>query len=660
MKKRLIHSFFIGIGIAAVLSIIYLSGFFANWQDTASDQLFPARQADPAIAIISIDDKSIQAIGRWPWDRSEHARLLDKLGNLPAVIGYDVSFPEASTAESDLKLAKAIQLTNRVVLPAETNSIQPLADKILLKDLLVPIPELRQHSQIGLVNMLPDQDNVTRRTPIVLETPDRSELRNFSEEILSLYYKSREDPSGEDKLKNIPVTRGFMRINYVGRPFTFKHYSFADVLDGTIPASEFTDKIVLVGATAPDLHDNQLTPVSQGLPMSGVEIHANVIQTILTQHYLQPESTAVTLLTIFLMCSVVSVAFIIFSLIPGLVVLLVALFGYATYAIISFDKGTIHNLIFPIFGILIAYVTASLYKYYVENRQKRFIRKAFSYYVSESVMRDILDNPNKLSLGGERKEVTVMFTDVAGFTSISEQLPPEQLANMLNNYLTRMTKIVFDHKGVLDKFIGDAVMAFWGAPISNPKHALNACETAIQMMDEIERIRVEWKELKIGTFDVRIGINTGEMVVGNMGSDLRFDYTLLGDHVNLGSRLEGINKEYGTRAIISQFTYDQVKDHVVVRKLDRVAVKGKAKSITIYELRGMGKATGFEKQFLNVFEEAYELYHKGDFAAALVAFKALNEKYPEDNPTVVYIKRCEEFVADPPENWDGIFYAQKK
>jgi len=296
----------------------------------------------------------------------------------------------------------------------------------------------------------------------------------------------------------------------------------------------------------------------------------------------------------------------------------------------------------------------------VENKQKRFIRKALSYYLSESVMREVLSNPKKLSLGGERKEITVLFSDIAGFTTISEKLAPETLAQLLNQYLTRMTNIVFTQVGVLDKYIGDAVMAFWGAPLTQKEHALMACTAAIRMQEEIAIIQADWKKIDIEKFDVRIGINTGDMVVGNMGSDLRFDYTLLGDNVNLGSRLEGINKEYGTHIIISQSTYDQVKDKVIARRLDTVAVKGKAKGVTIYELRGLGVPGEEEKGFLDTFEKARALYHEGKFKHALSAFEDMHKHFSHDEPTNVYIKRCKELADHPPRDWDGVYHAKNK
>ncbi|MBI2103865.1 adenylate/guanylate cyclase domain-containing protein [Candidatus Woesebacteria bacterium] len=424
--------------------------------------------------------------------------------------------------------------------------------------------------------------------------------------------------------------------------------------------ANFTDKIVLIGATAPDLHDEQITPVSNGVAMSGVEIHANVIQTILEGRYLFEETTEATIIAMAIVIIALTAILIYLPILPAIIVTAVTAVVYILYAIFSFDNGIIRNIIVPPLAILVTGAINIVYKYFSESRQKKFIKKAFSYYLSSEVLSEVLSSPEKLKLGGTRTEISVLFSDIAGFTSISEKINPEDLVHILNSYLTRMTKIVFENRGVLDKYIGDAVMAFWGAPLKTKNHALLACKTALEMYQEMDAVRQEWKEYGVADFDIRIGVNSGEMAVGNMGSDARFDYTLLGDNVNLGSRLEGINKEYGTNIIISESTYAAVKDNIVARKLDTVAVKGKKTGVVIYELRGLAPASAEETKFLRYFEAARVEYEKGLFSPALRAFQALSKKYPNDNPTKVYIERLKLIVKNPPKDWDGIFKATTK
>lgn len=552
-------------------------GLASSWQEKLTDNLFLTRSAREDIVIIAVDDKSINTIGRWPWDRKIHAQLLELLAkSKPRAIGYDVAFPEKSNILSDEALKKSLSLHN-VVLPIEQ-----------VKDGLQKPNDIFK-TKTGLVNVLIDSDGVVRRVP----------GESFASQII-----------------NTKVVGDYMRINYVGKPGSFVTYSFIDVIDKKIPLENFKDKYVLVGATAVDLHDVQITPVSAGKEMAGVEIHANAMQTILDKKYLITEPKIQTL--IFILIAALLAPFSVFTLV-----------AYIIFAFVSFDNGVIRNLIYPPTAIIVINIVNIFVKYWKEKAQKEYIKKAFSYYLSDSVLTEILKDPSKLRLGGERKEITVLFSDIAGFTTISEKLAPEELAKKLNDYLTRMTNIVFKYSGVLDKYIGDAVMAFWNAPIADADHALKACKTALEMQEQA------------GEFGVRIGINTGEMVVGNMGSQMRFDYSLLGDNVNLGSRLEGTNKEYGTKILISESTYNLVKDKLITRFIDTVAVKGKEQGVRIYELRSMNYDLNFDK--------ARELYEKGEFDKAAKIFA----KIKNDPPSEVFLKRCQ-------EGWNGIYHAKQK
>jgi len=622
---KLRNGILIGLGIFATLAILFEIGLFATWHEKLSDTLYTQQQPPNDIVIIAIDDTSISEIGRFPWDRNVYAKLLEQLNSThpPRVIGFDISFLENSDIENDAALAKSISdLKNtKVVLAAE------MSDSRFLE----PIPQLKDVTFNGYVNTISDSDGITRRVNLW-----EGGINSFSQQIASTYLSEVQ----EEKTT---------RINYLGNPGTFSTYSFIDVLNGEIDNSNFANKIVLIGATAEDLHDTQSVPTSA--KMSGVEIQANIIQTLLDQSGKKSEANILTLVTIFMVSVVGSIIFVLLS--P--LMILIATFGfvifYILYVIFSFDSGVIRNIIYPILAAVFVAVANVIYKYLTENAEKKFIRKAFSFYLSESVLNHLLENPHKIKLGGERKRLTVLFSDIAGFTSISESMQAHQLAELLNNYLTKMTEIVFKNEGVLDKYIGDAVMAFWGAPVENKDHALAACKTALEMQKTIS---------ENFDFTARVGINTGEMVVGNMGSDQRFDYSLLGDNVNLGSRLEGINKQYGTKICISQSTYDEVKDKVAVRKLDTVAVKGKKTGVPIYELLHMGRPTKDEIGFLDVFEKARKLYEKGEFAKALAVFKNVTKDYPNDQATLIYIERIKELIKNPPDHWDGVYHATSK
>jgi adenylate cyclase len=657
MPKKLIHALLAASLIALFFSGLFLTGFFGSWQDRASDSQFLSRTPLKAIVIISIDDKSIQAIGRWPWNRSIHADLLEKLGKRPIAIGYDVSFPEVSNASDDARLAHAISQTRKTVLPLEAGLVTVDGKVTSVRRVLQPIEILSNVSDVGIVNTVADGDSITRHIPVYSFADNDQQDEHFSLILARAYLLANGKP---DPSKSLKIENGLMRINYVDKPDTFASYSFVDVYNGTISPDVFDGKIVLVGATAVNLHDNQITSVSYGHPMSGVEIHANAIQTIIQGKYLMDETHATTIAIIWILSFAVCLLMAYVPIIPATIIVCLSVVAYLVYSFVSFDHGTIRNIVFPLLVFATAYITLALYRYFVEYNQRRFLKKAFSLYVSPAILEEIIKNPKNLVLGGSRREMTVLFADIAGFTTISERVPPDELSFMLNSYLTRVSRIIFSYNGVIDKFIGDAVMAFWNAPLDDKKHAINACEAALKVEEEIKIIRKEWEHLDIKHFSVRIGINTGDMVVGNMGSDMRFDYTMLGDNVNLASRLEGINKQYGTFITISQSTYELVKDKVVARFVDTVAVKGKKKGVKIYELRAIGHATRDEKDFLEDFETARSLYEKGDFSNAHTAFLALSEKYPEDGPIQTLLKRCEEYSKNPPADWDGIYHSTSK
>lgn len=650
MKRKVIRGALIGLGVAIILNIAFSLGIFKTWQDKIADSFFLPKRANSDIVIIAIDDKSISSIGRFPWDRGVYAKLLDKFtadDSRPASIGIDISFLEKSNDTSDNLLASAIKKNGNVILAAESSSNGQI---------LLPIEVFDKESQVGIANTQADTDGVTRFAALRTTGADSQNYESFAYQVSRTYLNN----SGRSDafLDGLPGRYQNMRINYVGGPNSFKIYSFNDVLAGPVDTRVFKGKIVLIGATAADLHDAQTTPTSGSNPMAGVEIQANAIQTILDGRFLVEETRMMTLFEFFFVTILVSCALILLPVIPMTIFLVVSVIAYIVYAIISFDHGVIRNVIYPVFGLLLVGLANIVYKYFSEFRQKRYIRKAFSYYLSESVLSDVLSNPDKLRLGGVRQEMTVLFSDIAGFTTISERINPELLPRLLNDYLTRMTRIIFKYNGVLDKYIGDAVMAFWGAPIKIHNHALLACQAALEMHQEVNIVAASWRKLGFD-LTIRIGINTGDMIVGNMGSVQRFDYTLLGDNVNLGSRLEGVNKEYGTSIIISEATYKQVADKVIVRKLDTVAVKGKEKGIVIYELIGMRSAS-VDMEFLRKFEEARQMYATGDFPSSLELFKKLSRKYPIDRPTKVYISRLQNLPKKKVSNWDGVYRAKEK
>jgi adenylate cyclase len=326
-------------------------------------------------------------------------------------------------------------------------------------------------------------------------------------------------------------------------------------------------------------------------------------------------------------------------------------FNYFMFASVFRDM----TLIYPFAGIALTYLGGEAWRNLVVERKGRHLKKAFSSYVSPDLVKQIEKNPDKLVLGGEQRELSILFSDIRGFTTVSESLTPPELVKLLNEYLSPMTRIVLEERGTLDKFIGDAVMALFNAPLDVPEHATHACATAVRMMEELKLLNTGFAERGMNTLDIGVGINTGPAVVGNMGADIRFDYTAIGDSVNLASRLEGLNKYYGTHILVSEDTRKQVSDgRFTFREVDRVKVKGKHLPIVMYELM----ISSFE--LLPRFEAALEMYRSQDFTGAKAVFDEMTSGF-NDGPSRLYAGRCYEYLTSPPpEDWDGVYVAKDK
>lgn len=448
-------------------------------------------------------------------------------------------------------------------------------------------------------------------------------------------------------------------VNYYTDPQKyFPTYSVADFIDGTVKPEVYKDKVVLFGMTAQGLYDLRPTPFSSTTP--GVYIHASAVQNILDNNFLE-RYFGIALIEI--------LAFLLLGLVMGVTMprvppwagaLLTLGFALGLYFFditFIFSKGTWMLNVLPTMQATFTFIGVALYGYLTEGKEKRKIRKAFQFYLTKSVVDEMLKEPEKLKLGGEKRNCTVLFSDIRGFTTISERLTPEQLSNLLNEYLTPMTNLVFKYDGTLDKYMGDAIMAIFGAPVAYEDHAARACFTALEMIEELRVLQEGWRARGVPELDIGIGMNTGEMAVGNMGSEVRFDYTVMGDNVNLGSRLEGINKQYGTNIIISESTRREAGNRVHVRELDSVRVKGKREPVMIYELLGKGEAPAATQALITAFEEGIRLYKAQEWDAAIAQFdKVRKEIKPNDFASNMYIERCEAMRQNPPGvDWDGVF-----
>jgi len=520
----------------------------------------------------------------------------------------------------------------------------------------------------GYFNMFPDADGVVRWIPLVIRCgPQRDifpplSIRSCWHYLDQPMLMVKVAPYGVEGVqlgkRFIPTDEtGRMLINYLGPPKTFPHYSICDILRDRIPPERFRDKIVLVGATAVGLYDLRATPFSSVYP--GLEIHATVIDNILGGNFLhKPKWVGILDLLFIVLLTLLAGIFI--PRMGALTGLLFALGLFLLYMITArwlFVKvGVWVNAVYPLLGLVLTYVSLTVYRYFREEKEKKRIKGAFSHYVSTSVVNEILKHPEQLKLGGDKKELTVLFSDIRGFTNISEGLSPEELVHLLNEYLTVMTDIVFKHEGTLDKYMGDAIMAIYGAPFKQEDHAARACLSALEMMEALKLLNKKWMGEGKPPLDIGIGINTGMMMVGNMGSEQLFDYTVMGDAVNLGSRLESANKSYRTNILISESTYEEVREEFVCMEVDSVRVKGKNLPVKIYQLLGHRKVPEQRSQAMSYFQEGLRLYKERRWQEAIDNFNLVKELDGDLQVAGLYIQRCLELIANPPPpDWDGVF-----
>jgi len=490
----------------------------------------------------------------------------------------------------------------------------------------------------------------------------------------------------EQLIAKVPVdSQGRLLINYAGGKNMYPYLPARELFNGketaeiqqavynpslkiwttesrTVNKAEFIkDKTFIFGATAVGIYDLRVTPFEKNFP--GPEIHLNILGNLFQQNFLStsPNEFPQMMLVLFIFGIILSIAISQSSAIPGLIVTIVALLG--TFAIDQYflKKGILITIILPAGLIVFEYIILFFYKYLTEERKKKYLRSTFSKYVSPAIVDEILKHPENIELGGRKQHMTVFFSDVRGFTTISEKLDPQKLSDVLNRYLTPMTQIVFANKGTLDKYMGDAVMAFFGAPIEYSDHAKYACRCALQSIVQLKEIQKQFAKEELPEIDIGIGINTGDMSVGNMGSDIVRSYTVMGDAVNLGSRLEGINKEYGTKIIISEFTYAEVKNSFTCRELDWVRVKGKNEPVRIFELISEGSAEEKKMELVKIFTDGFTLYHEKKFAEALERFKKCLSIDPQDPPSELYVERCQDYLTSAPSSdWDGVYVMKTK
>lgn len=645
-------------GVALLLAVLggllSLTRFWQEVEARGYDLLTvltaPDKSALP-ITIVGIDEASFAHLGqRWPWSRSLHARLVDRLAaSGAAVIAFDVVFSEPGTPAEDAAMAEAIRRAGNVVLASDHVYQETAASRQWLR--VDPLPRFIQAGAVaGLAGATIDRDTILRRFPLYEDALWRRVIQTLQRTRPGLIEEVSVGPDA--------------RIRHLGPPHTFPYIPYYKVLedDGSLPPGFFQDQIVLVGRdlrASPEVGmaqaDMFATPfllrVSQLVP--GVEAHATFVENALAGQVIYPAGSGPALLALLAALGLALPAMLRFHpLGSGLWTgVLAAAAATASYWLFE-SKQLWLPVANVLFVLVLFYLTVGLWSYLVERRRATSIKSAFSKYVSPDVVNQMIAEPGRLRLGGERRELTLLFSDLQGFTSISEKLPPDSVASLVNLYLTEMTRVIMAERGTVDKFIGDSVMAFWGAPLEDAEHALHAVQAAIAMQSAIDTLQPEFARLGVSEVRQRIGLHTGEAIVGNMGSDERFDYTALGDTVNLASRLEGVNKAYGTKILVSETTAEALAGRIGLRTVDRVRVKGKQHPIRIY-------TPCDDARLVELTERAFEAYGKGEWATARTAWTEVAAWRADDTLPPVFLKRIDSLERQTPGEWDGVTSLEK-
>ncbi len=690
--------------------------------------LYPRPQGPLPVTIIDIDEKSLQALGQWPWPRTQIAELVRRTTKLGGVaIGFDVLFAEPDTMSpalfarslssldkdtreklqqlpsNDQVFAAAIK-RSRVVLGQsgyneklagvdEKNATytsfatlgkDPTPYLIAFPGLRRNVPELERAALgRGLITILPESDGIIRRIPVVMKAQGKivpsltSELLRVATGSNAILIKTNDAGISSVVVGGVEIPtdqNGQLWVHFNAHN-PDRYVSAVDILDGSVDQRKLAGKLVLVGTSAIGLLDIKTTPVDAAIP--GVEVHAQVLESIMSNSFLTrpnyaiaAEITAAILvgLAIIILVPIASVLTVLF--LGGTVA--AALAGMSWYLFIQ--QSMLIDVAYPLISSLVIFLLLVFINYFREEQERSKVRNAFGQYLSPDLVEQLAENPEKLVLGGETRELTILFSDVRGFTTISETFKsdPQGLTTLINRLLTPLSNAVMDTGGTIDKYMGDNIMAFWNAPLDNNAHAKDACTAALSMLTRLEQLNVERKNeaeksnIPFLPLEIGIGINTGECVVGNIGSDMRFDYSVLGDSVNLAARLEGQTKSYGVSIIIGSKTAEQVKDTFAVLELDAIRVKGKTQPEVIYTVLGEIKGPKNET-FTQIDKEVTRMllhYRKQEWDKASQSLKNCREKSSGLALEIffdIYRDRIKTFRnSPPPPGWDGVWTMTSK
>lgn len=683
--------------VAAVLALILSPlSTFESLEYKTYDARFalrgPIEPEGDDIVVVAIDDDTFSGLDMtWPFPRVLFAKAILNLYEAGAkLIVVDIEFTESNQNEprQDLILAGAIKRAGNVILAGQIVT-QHFRNDIVNTYLEKPIDLLMESGAAwGTIGVDEDTDGFIRRY-LLFQTLNKKAYFPIS---VVAYTSLRKSGNGTQRVvydddgyfilgnRRIPKKDyNSMLINFRGPAKTYPTYSLTAVLDDQdyqLPNRDedtdifeihrmegtFKDKIVFIGASAETLQDNKFAPFfsyqGKKRKLPGVELHANALSTLMHGDAIAPQSTWSMIVMVFLLSAAAMVATKWLKPFRGMFVVIGLILFYVVIAVYAFINHQLWiQLTTPMLAIVLSFVGNVLHQTLTEQRERIRIKKSWQQYMSKDVIDSMLEKGDLPKFGGERRELTVLFSDIRGFTTFTESHSSNEVVQKLNEYLTEMVDVIFKNFGTLDKFVGDEIMAVYGAPHYYRDHAKKACNTAIEMVERLRYLQRTWSSQKQDYFQIGIGINSGKMISGNLGSSQLFDYTVIGDDVNLGARLEGANKQYGTTIIISESTYKYVRKSAVVRELDSVRVKGKNRPVKIYELRGMSEIPAIEYDLIiGAYTEGLNYYKQQKWYQALTQFKRVLHYFPTDGPTRVYIQRCLDFMENPPaQTWDGVY-----
>ena len=676
--------------VACALLFVFLQAawFLAGLDDRWVDHLFRLRgmrPGDPRVVIVEMDDVTIKKIGSYPLPRSVWADLANKLFALGTeVVALDVIFPDASQSpKEDVALVEATKRHGERLVHSVSIDPQVINENVFV----FPFENLHNVAKsMGLIYQpFLDADGAVRRTPLIVGKRPATEDHTWTSDpnavpslglVALARFKGRPvtdylhlgpylqlNVRGQRQVVTGKVVVNGVKQEIVDTLYAIRRFPMWKVLEGELTALEknqLKGVIVLVGSTASAAFDHYPNPYTSSAP--GVEIHATLIDNLLNDRWLHPPSQ---LLSVVLILGFATLAYGLLRLGPiqGFLAFFAGLGVWAGVTYSTFLQHRLVNFVGPAAVFAGTFFVLMAYKVRTEQLEKRAVRQMFGQYVSPEVVAELVKDRDKLRLGGQKRDMTMFFLDIAHFTTISEKMAPENLIKFLNHYLTALTDDVLRYRGVVDKYIGDCVMAFWNAPLDVPDHRKNACFAAIDCMKTIRRLNQEYVDPTMPEKPaVRIGLNSGEVIVGNTGSERKLAYTVLGDEVNLASRLEGVNKFFGSTVLVSENTYEGAKDAVEARTLGRVRVVGKEKPIRVYELLGRkGELSKAWEEALVHWFRGIELYEQLAFAEAKAEFEAVLKLIPEDKPSKLYLSACEDGIAARrPDTWDAVFNLTSK